>query len=353
MGKRKLWQQALTIAAAVGAVWLGLWLLGPVLAPFGLGLLLARAVSPAIDGLTGRGRLPRWLAAGLCVTGLYLLAAGSLWLLCRLLCRELFGLLQSLPGAAQALTGPVRRLEQWLLRLVSRFPDGIGHGLTQGVSDFFRSGAGLAGKLYNWLFGFASGLLRKTPDIALFLLTAVLSSFMIASKLPELKVLWRKKLPLRWQHRLQQVLHRLKRTLGAWLRTQIKLLGISFLVLTAGFLLLQISYPLLFSLGIALIDALPMLGSGLILIPWGLFRFLQGDSFQGTGLLVLYGITALLRTSLEPRMLGKQMGLDPLLTLLALYGGYHFLGVTGMILFPMGALLIRQLWGTPEKRIDN
>ena len=62
------------------------------------------------------------------------------------------------------------------------------------------------------------------------------------------------------------------------------------------------------------------------------------------GLLILYGVTALLRTALEPQMLGRQMGLDPLLTLLALYGGYHFIGVAGMILFPIGALLVQQVW---------
>ena len=353
MEKRKLWQKILTISGLVGGSWLFLWVLGPVLLPFALGFVVARIAAPATDALGNRLHVPRWAAAGVCVSGIYIALITAVWLGCRLLCREAMGFARSLPALAQSLTDPAQRLEQWLLRLAARFPDGIGHALTQGVSDFFRSGAGLAGKLYNGLFDFASTALRKTPDIALFLLTAVLSSFMIASELPELKALWRKKVPVRWQHRMQQVLQRMKRTLGAWFRTQLKLLGISFLVLTAGFLILQISYPLLFSLAIALIDALPMLGSGAILIPWGLVQFLQGNTVRGTGLLVLYGVTALLRTSLEPRMLGKQMGLDPLLTLLALYGGYHFLGVVGMILFPMGALLIRQFWGTPEKRIDN
>lgn len=353
MENRKLWQKFLMISGLIGGSWLFLRLLGPVFLPFAVGFVVARTAAPAVEALSSRLRMPRWASAGVCVSGIYIALIAALWLGCRLLCREAMGFARSLPVLAQSLTEPVQRLEQWLLRLVSRFPDGIGHGLTQGVSDFFRSGAGLAGKLYNWLFDFASGLLRKTPDIALFLLTAVLSSFMIASELPELKQLWRKKIPHGWQRRLQQIVLRLKRTLGVWIRTQIKLLGVSFLVLTAGFLILQISYPLLFSLGIALIDALPMLGSGLFLIPWGLFRFLQGDTVQGTGLLVLYGIVALLRTSLEPRMLGKQLGLDPLLTLLALYGGYYFLGVAGMIFFPMGALLIRQFWGAPEKRIDN
>jgi len=228
--------------------------------------------------------------------------------------------------------------------LAGRFPDGIGQALEEGVSDFFRSGAGLGSKLYDRLFAFASSMLKKTPDLALFVLTAVLSSFMIASQLPRLRTLWQEKIPQRWQQQTQLLLHRVKNTLGVWFRTQLKLMGICFLVLTAGFLILQVEYPLLFGIGIALIDALPALGSGVFLIPWGLFRFLQGDTVQGTGLILLYGAAALLRTCLEPRLLGKQIGLDPLATLLALYGGYHFLGIWGMILFPLAALLGKQFW---------
>lgn len=347
MEKQNLWRKALTIAGTAAAAWGLLWLFGPVLLPFFLGLLIAKAAEPAMEALIQRFRLPRWLAAGLCVSLMYILLILLLTLLCQILCREAMGFARSLPTLAQSLAEPVQRLEQWLLRLVSRFPDGIGHALEEGVSEFFRSGAGLAGKLYNWLFSFASALLMQTPDIALFVLTAVLSSFMIASELPDLKAIWQKKVPTAWQTRLQTLLQRLKGTLGAWFRTQLKLMSITFLVLTAGFLILGIDYPLLFSLLIAVIDALPMLGSGVILIPWGLFQFLQGNTFLGAGLLCLYGAAALTRTALEPRMLGKQIGLDPLLTLLALYSGYHFLGITGMILFPVGAMLAKQFWSQP------
>ena len=350
MGKHRLWQTVLIMTGAILGAWLFLWLLGPVLLPFVLGFLMARAADPVIQGLQRRLRLPRWAAAGLCITAIYTVLILGLWLLCRILCREAQGFLQSLPALAQSLSGPVQRLEARLLALADRFPDGIGKALEQGVSDFFRSGAGLGGKLYNWLFSFASAVLMKLPDIALFLLTAVLSSFMLASELPRLQTLWQKKAPQSWQRRVEAVVRKLKDTLGSWLQAQLKLMTVTFLLLTAGLLVLQVDYPLLFGLAIALIDALPVFGSGTVLIPWGLMQFLRGKTFLGVGLLCLYGAAALTRTALEPRMLGKQMGLDPLLTLLALYAGYHFLGVLGMILFPIGALLAKQFWDHMEKK---
>jgi len=353
MDKRHILQRCLQIAGVLGIVWLFLWIFGPVLLPFVLGFVVAKAASLPTGLLEQRLHLPRWAASGVCVSGIYLSLIAGLWLLCRILCREIRGFVRTLPALAQSLREPFSRLEQWLLRLAGRFPDGIGQSLTEGVSEFFRSGAGLAGQLYDKAFSVASAALAKTPDFALFVLTAVLSSFMLTAKLPELGVLWRKKLPPLWQTRLRRLAGRIGQTLGAWCKAQCKLIFISFLVVTAGLVILRVEYPILFSLLIALVDALPVLGSGAVLIPWGLLRFLQGDTVRGTGLLVLYGAAALLRTALEPRLLGRQMGLDPLLTLLSIYGGYHFLGIWGMILFPIGALLAKQFWDRTEKRIDN
>lgn len=78
--------------------------------------------------------------------------------------------------------------------------------------------------------------------------------------------------------------------------------------------------------------------------------FLQGQTGTGVGLVCIYGAAALLRTALEPRLLGKQIGLDPLLTLLAIYAGYRFLGLAGMIVFPIGAILGKQYWNYMERK---
>lgn len=353
MSKQTIWRTVLAATGAVVGAWLAIWLFGPVFLPFGLGFLVAKSADPAIRWLQKRSGVPRWLAAGVCVLAVYMLLGVGIWLLCRVLCREAAGFLRSAPMLAQSLAEPLERLQTWLLNLAGRFPDGIGAALEKGVQAFFQSGAGLGEKLYDWLFDFASSVLGKAPDLALFLLTAVLSSFMLASKLPDLTALWKKKAPQQWRRRMDGWKDRLVKTLGAWFLAQVKLICITFLILTAGLLVLQVDYPLLFGVVIALIDALPVLGSGAILIPWSLLQFLRGETFLGVGLLCLYGGAALTRTALEPRLLGKQMGLDPLLTLLALYAGYHFLGIWGMILFPMGALLVKQFWDQAEKRIDN
>lgn len=339
----KFRRDAVLLALSAAAGFLLLRYLGPVLLPFGVGMLAALAAEPVVRWMQRRLHLPRWLCAGLSVAGLYGMLILLLALLCRLLWQELSAFVRGLPAMLSELSVLAGGWKARFLALGEHLPDGLQAVFTRSVTEVLENGAGLAEKVYTWLFTATAAVVGALPDLLLFLLTAVLSSFMLAARLPELRKLWQRKVPAHWRQRCDRVLVHLRATLGGWLRAQVKLMAICALVLTAGFLILRIDYPLLFGLVIALIDALPALGTGLILIPWALVMYLRGNQFLGTGLLLLYGTAALLRTALEPRMLGKQMGLDPLWTLLALYSGYRLLGIGGMILFPIAAIMVRQL----------
>ena len=85
-------------------------------------------------------------------------------------------------------------------------------------------------------------------------------------------------------------------------------------------------------------------GAGTVLIPWGVISFLRGNTVLGVGLLVLYALCSVSRAFLEPRFLGKQIGLNPLVTLAALYAGYRLFGILGMILLPFAVILLKQLY---------
>ena len=107
-------------------------------------------------------------------------------------------------------------------------------------------------------------------------------------------------------------------------------------------MLLRVQNALLWAFLTALVDAVPLLGTGTILIPWALFSLLQGKNWLGLGLLGLYAIAALTRSAMEPRLVGRQLGLDPLLTLIALYGGYRFWGFGGMLAAPLICVVVKE-----------
>ena len=340
MKSRKIWK---TVLIALGCA-LGAWAFGalllPVLLPFFIGLAVSLLAEKPVRLLQTRAHVPRSLASGLCV----LLLFGGAFFLCRLLCTEAADLARQLPQLAENLAPLFEKLKSRLLALAERLPDGLGTGLRAGVEEFFKTGAGFGTKLYETLFSWASGIIGRLPDAVLFAVTAILSSFMLSGELPAIRGWLRRTVRPAWLEKLQTLGGHVRTTLGGWLRAQLKLMGITFLILNAGLLLLRVRYPVLAALVITVVDALPVFGTGTILIPWALALFLQGETKTGVGLVILYGAAALSRQALEPRLVGKQVGLNPVLTLLALYTGYRLLGVGGMIVFPIAAMLFKQLW---------
>lgn len=344
MPSRAFWIACLRVAAAALGLLLFVKFLLPVLLPFFVGLGVALLAQKPVAFCTRRLRLPRWLAAFFCVLLLYALLGTGLFFLGRILFGELSGFLRELPALLASLSAPVERLKASLEALAGRLPDGLGTGLRASIDSFFQSGSVLGARAYEWLFRQASGFLAGLPGGVLFAVAAVVSSFMFAAELPQLRAMAAEKLTAPLRASLGTFRRNLQTTLGAWLVAQLKLMGVTFLILTAGLLLLYTDYPLLFALLITLVDALPVFGTGTVLLPWSLIEFLHGNTGRGLGFLILYAVAALTRQSLEPRLVGRQIGLHPLLTLIALYTGFRLCGVPGMILFPISAILLKQLW---------
>ncbi len=121
------------------------------------------------------------------------------------------------------------------------------------------------------------------------------------------------------------------------------LLAVTFGELLIGFWVLKVDGALKWATLIAVVDILPVLGAGAALIPWALVCFLSGDGALGAGLLVLWGVISLVRRVMEPKVIGKEMGLPPLLMLAVMLVGLRVAGFWGLILFPVAAMLIREL----------
>lgn len=336
-------QKFLNISILILGIYLAIQYLLPLFLPFLLGTALALAAEPIVCFACQRLRMPRGAASGLGVTMAFSFIALIIMVLCAFAVRELRTLAGILPDMEDTVLSGMESLSVWMMNLAQKVPAGLGTLLAQNVSDFFSGGAALIEKVMSWLLNFATGLLSRVPGSALLLGTAIISSFMISAKLPRLKVFFRSRFPQEKLRPLLDTLSRLKSVIGGWLKAQLKLCGVTFLLCTAGLLLLRVTYAPLWALLIALVDAFPILGVGTALIPWSLISFLQGDRVLAFGLLGLYALCAATRSMLEPRLVGKQLGLDPLVTLVALYCGYRLWGFAGMILAPMLAVTIVQL----------
>ena len=205
-----------------------------------------------------------------------------------------------------------------------------------------EEGPSRAGDVGSWLMGAASSLLSALPDAGLFLMTTLLAVYFTSLSYPAILAFLKRQLPRSWQAKCRDAAQCFRSTILKWLRAEALLILATFVILLTGFLWMGLDYALLAAAFTALVDALPVLGTGTVLIPWALGCLLLGDTGRGLALLVLYAVGLIVHTLLEPRLLAGQADLPPITALLAMYLGFHFMGVGGMVLMPVCLLLLKQ-----------
>lgn len=341
-------KKSLSFLWILAAVWLSLRLVLPFAGPFLLGAAVAWASEPAVRFLSGRLRLPRGAAAAIGVTGTVVGGLVCALLLCGVLLRELSALGGVLPDMVQTAQDGFSLLRDWLLGLAVKLPSGLQPLVENHLRELFSGGAALLQQLSRYVLGLAGTLLTQVPDSALNLGTAILSAYMISAKLPVIRQWLLERINRGRLQKLFTALRRFRTAAGLWALSQLKLAGVTYGILLAGFLLLRVSHAPFTAFLVTLVDAFPVLGTGTVLLPWSLICLLQRDGARAAGILGLYITAAVLRSVLEPRLVGRQLGLDPLAALAALYTGYRLWGVAGMLLMPMlAASVFRML---PEKQ---
>ena len=161
--------------------------------------------------------------------------------------------------------------------------------------------------------------------------------------------------PKKWIRNASAVIRGIFSTIGSYLKVYSKLLLLTFTELFLAFSILRaIGFPLenllLLSLSIAIVDILPVLGVGTVLIPWAIWQFITGDISFGIALTILYLITLTVRQTIEPKLVSKQLGVHPIITLFAMYAGFKIFGFIGLIFGPIILMVLRGIFAKPLEK---
>ena len=342
-------RRALIILSAALGGWFFLRFFLPLAFPFLLGLGLALAAEPMTAFLCSRLKLRRGPAAGIGVTAAFCLLTLLVLLLCAFVFRELGVLMGILPDLEQTAEAGLSALSGWAHTLAGRLPGSLGQLASRSVTDFFSGGSRLLEQGFRYALSLTGGLLSRVPNGALLFGTALISSYMISARLPQIRTWLRGKISTERMHRFLEGLGRVKTALLGWGKAQLKLMGLTWVILTLGLVLLRIPYAPVWAAAVALVDAFPVLGTGTVLLPWALVCFLQEDTARAVGILSTYALITMTRSVLEPKLLGNHMGLDPLVTLVALYAGFRLWGFGGMLLAPVLAVAATQMLREPGR----
>lgn len=197
--------------------------------------------------------------------------------------------------------------------------------------------ASLSTIVVKWVAGVATSV----PSVLVAFIVTLVSTFFISADFNKVKYFIKKQIPDRYNDMAGDAFKTFGATLKRMVQSYLLIMLITFVELSIGLTVLRIDYSIIVAALISLVDLLPVLGTGTILIPWGIASLIVGDLWLGVGILLIYVILTIVRNIVEPRIVGNRIGLHPLVTLIFMYLGLRVMGIIGMFLFPMMFILVK------------
>jgi sporulation integral membrane protein YtvI len=312
----------------------------PLLMPFVIGLIVAALLRNVIDFTTKVTRLKRpfvsivILLIFYCIIGLLLTLVGAKVI------SFLADTFNKLPGIYVDTIEPA--LENITNDVLTRFPD-----IETYLEDFFDS---INDTIFSFVktasttvLGTVTGIASQVPSILIKFIFTIVSSFFFTIDLHRITDFIMKQFSPERREMIIKVKNNIIGTIGKFIKAYATLIMITFAELSIGFFLLKVPNPFLIGAIVAIVDILPILGTGAVLLPWAIAAFIFGKTTFGIGMLILYIVITAVRQTLEPKIVGQQIGLHPVVTLICIFVGAQLLGVIGIFLLPVTATILKKM----------
>ncbi len=312
----------------------------PVLFPFAVAYIVALMLNPLMLTLEKRIKLPRKLGAFLLVTLTVAAVFLLLFLIIHRAVEEVGRLAEMLSGLSAEDFSPIKdKANRFLLRLP--FIDGVDDLERFWQTTEERASAVLAESIPNLKsgVGMLTGLFTGLFDLIISFFVTVIACYYMTVDRAKIAAFVYKPFPKSACDRIKKLKETMFSAVGKYLKAYGLIMLITFTELFAAFTVLRIEYALLLAALISLVDVLPVLGTGTVLIPWALVcYFVQGDMYTGTGLIISYVLITVIRQVAEPKIVGSYIGIHPLAALVAMFAGLKLFGFLGMLLLPVAVM---------------
>lgn len=323
--------------------------------PFVIGWILALIANPLVRFLEKRASIVRKHSS----VALILLVVGGLialiYLAAARLILEIRGFVETLPQLFASIRGDLEQAVENLTRLIAFLPDDIentlleiGQNLGDYVTSLFQTAAAPTVEM-------AGHVAMGIPNVLVYTVVTILSAYFFIVEQDSLRQQFKRLAPQPVLLYCGYVKRDIKRLIGGYFLAQFRIMFVVAFILLAGFVILGVPYGFLLAILIAMLDFLPIFGTGTVLIPWAVFRLFTGNYAYAVGLILIYVTTQVVRQIIQPKIVGDSMGLPPLTTLFLLYLGFKVRGIAGMIMaVPIGLIVINfYKYGAFDSLIEN
>lgn len=315
------------------------------LMPFIIGFIIAYMMNPLITMTVRKTHIKRKLVASIYTVTLALLIGALIWFLGYLIVKYSQSYFYLLPEfITKELLPAFVKVNAWINNIIEGFSPDMRIQLGGLQEELLK-------EIQKWSINFSkSGLVLLTnitkalPFVFLSFIFTVLATIFSNIDFPNIRAFLMDIMPHKFSILAKNIKVSFKKTVGKYLIAYIKIMTITFVELSIGLAILKVPNPIFIAFLIAIFDIFPVLGTGGIMVPWIIIAFILGNSPLGIGLLILYGVVVIVRQFVEPKIVGDQLGLNPLIALISIYLGFIWFGVTGMLIVPIVANIFIRLY---------
>lgn len=341
----EVFKRTLTVIMKILLAALGIYVLiriGRYFVPFIIAFVFSSLIEPLVKFLENRLKISRKIGTVISILVVLGGISAVLGFLISRLVKEIINVYNSLNITFEGIAAFVDNILDEMNKLFLKLPVQVSDGINKALDN-------LSNNLANYLkpvVDVATGTIQfafSLPQVLIFVIVTILATYFMTSDKYRITKFLDSQIPSEWLRNTRKVINNVFSALFGWLRAQLILMSVTFGEILIGFLIIGIENALLLAMLIALVDALPILGTGSILIPWAIVDLLTGNTRQGISLALLWLITLFVRQLIEPKVVGNQIGIHPLFTLFGMYIGLKLWKIFGLFLGPICVVIIKQI----------
>ena len=309
--------------------------------PFVTGWIIALIASPLVHFFEKRLKIRRKAGTAFVIISVIALVILAGYLIGAQLVEQIAEFIGDVPKLWEAAQEDFAQIGEKLSVALKYLPSELQltiNSITGNVQEYF---GGIMESISEPTITALGNFVGSLPNIVISVIMSLLFAYFYVADKCYLSGLLEKAIPDSVLVRLQMIKRGLTKAVGGYFKAQLKIEVWMYLLLGIGFSILQVKYAFLIAIGVAILDLLPFFGTGTVLIPWAIIKFLSADYKMVIGLLIIWGVGQLARQLIQPKIVGDSVGLAPIPTIILLFVGYRVAGVIGMIIaVPIGIIIL-------------
>ncbi len=314
--------------------------IGGLFLPFIIGYILCIILYPLFKILNNRYKIPKPISSILCISALVFLVIFLGVGIVGQIVKEAKEFAKDLPYYIESIKLTFDEINNKAQDLIKILPD----GLERTFINFLENSSSIIGELLgNGLKNTSIKVIRKTPNALMITIISIISCYLMLIDKENMQKFIIRQLPKKYADKFSIVKTGIGDAVFGYIRAQAIIMCLIATICFIGLLILKAPYALFIAVIIGIVDALPVFGSGFILWPWALYNVITKNYGLAIGLIIMYVVILLTRQFVEPKILGKQIGIHPLATLMSIYVGLQVFGVFGFIIGPIIMVIIKAL----------